>query len=362
MSNSPTHHSDVPLAPKENSFAPKKNSQVPAATDSTRAASTALPAPSFVTSTAGLFILALFCCFLWGSAFPSIKVGNVLFGINSQDAASQFVFAGARFTLAGLMVIIFMSILRKKPLIPAKRDIGPILLQSLFQTVLQYAFFYPGVSRGTGVVSAIINSSSTFLAILVSALIFKQEKLTPPKIAGAVLGFSGVILITTGGSLAALTGAASSNIINPGQFLVLGSALAGAFSTCIIKRSSQTHNPVLISGWQFFIGGIFLLLLGTVLGGKLHPQTPAAFGLLTYMGFISAAAYSTWSILLKNNPVSRVTIFGFMNPVFGSLLSALILGEGALLNPIITVAALALVSAGIIVVNRARRNPPAKEA
>lgn len=45
------------------------------------------------------------------------------------------------------------------------------------------------------------------------------------------------------------------------------------------------------------------------------------------MGFLSAVAYTLWGVLLKYNPVSRVTIFGFMNPMFGVLLSAVFLGE-----------------------------------
>ena len=70
------------------------------------------------------------------------------------------------------------------------------------------------------------------------------------------------------------------------------------------------------------------------------------------MGFISAAAYSLWSMALAANPVSRVAVFGFMNPVFGAVLSALLLGETNVVSPVLAVVALALVSTGIVVVNR----------
>ena len=66
---------------------------------------------------------------------------------------------------------------------------------------------------------------------------------------------------------------------------------------------------------------------GGFMGGHITKVTPAGIGLLVYLALVSAVAYSLWGILLKYNPVSRVTVFGFMNPVFGVLLSALLLGE-----------------------------------
>ncbi len=71
-----------------------------------------------------------------------------------------------------------------------------------------------------------------------------------------------------------------------------------------------------------------------------------------YMGFLSAVAYTLWGVLLKYNPVSRVTIFGFMNPMFGVLLSALLLGESGQALNLHTLAALLLVCLGIYVVNK----------
>ena len=60
-------------------------------------------------------ILACFCCLLWGSAFPSIKIGYQLFHIDSADTGSQLLFAGYRFTLAGILVILAGSLLYKSP-------------------------------------------------------------------------------------------------------------------------------------------------------------------------------------------------------------------------------------------------------
>ena len=73
--------------------------------------------------------------------------------------------------------------------------------------------------------------------------------------------------------------------------------------------------------------------------------------MLLYLAMVSAVAYSLWGILLKYNPVSRVSVFGFLNPVFGVLLSAIFLQETGTLHAS-SIAALLLVCLGIYVVNR----------
>ena len=87
------------------------------------------------------------------------------------------------------------------------------------------------------------------------------------------------------------------------------------------------------------------------MGGKLVFGSAACFFNLIYMGFISAGAYTLWGVLLKHNPVSRVSIFGFINPVMGVLLSALFLGENKEAFSVTGLAALLLVALGIIIVN-----------
>ena len=302
---------------------------------------------TFLATPVGLVLGALACCGLWGSAFPCIKLGYALFGVASGDTASQMLFAGTRFTLAGIMVVVGMSLAQRKPLAPRKADIRPILVLALFQTVGQYTLFYMGLSKATGMASSIIESSSTFMCILLAALVFHTDRLNANKVLGCVVGMAGVTLVNLGGASGGLSFALD------GEGLVFLSGISSAISTCLIGIYSQEHDGVLLSGWQFVIGGLVLLGIGLGMGGQLHPQAIApAVGLIAYMGFISAMAYSLWARLLSVNPVSRVSVFGFMNPVFGVALSALLLGEGADTNPFVFLAALSLVCLGIVLVNR----------
>lgn len=318
-----------------------------------------------------VLVFALAANFLWGSAFPGIKAGYALLAVTSDDTAAQLVFAGMRFTLAGLMLLFFIfvsgamkhpapgtpyaapesreAVSRLKSLFPGHGAFVPVIVLALFQTAIQYFFFYIGLARTPGVRGSIIEGTSPFFAILISSLIFRQERLTPRKIAGILIGFSGIIVI----NIPALLASSASGASPAGDILVMLSTVSAAFSQVFMKEFSRRFSPVLLSAWQFAAGGLMLLAAGILSGGHLGIFPAAGVLLLFYLALVSAAAYSLWSLLLKYNPVSRVTAFSLLTPVFGVLLSFLILHEQTA-SPALLLTALALVCSGIFIVTRNR--------
>ena len=133
-------------------------------------------------------------------------------------------------------------------------------------------------------------------------------------------------------------------------FIVL-STVAYAFSSVYLKRYSKEEDPVVLSGWQFVLGGLIMVVCGLLFGGRLDTVRAAGIAMLVYLAFVSAVAYSLWGILLKYNSISRVAVFGFMNPVFGVILSAILLREADSLG-VMCLISLVLVCAGIYIVNR----------
>lgn len=298
----------------------------------------------FMQKTVVVWFGAMLCCVLWGSAFPCVKIGYNLFKISAVDTAAQILFAGCRFTMAGILTIIIGSILAKKFLYLRKSAVGKVLSLSMLQTVIQYLFFYIGLANTSGVKASIIEAVNVFLAILVASLLFKQEKLSGSKMIGCFVGFVGVVLINMNGL--------DFHISLLGEGFIFISTIAYAFSSVFIKRFSETENPVMLSGYQFTFGGIIMVLAGLVMGGKLTEISLKSAILLIYLAMVSAVAYSVWGILLKYNPISKVAVFGFMNPVFGVILSALLLGEKDQATGVVSIISLILVCVGIYVVNR----------
>ena len=108
---------------------------------------------------------------------------------------------------------------------------------------------------------------------------------------------------------------------------------------------------MVISGYQFFMGGLVMIAIGLLSGGHIQlPDLKAAL-VLIYLAFLSAVAYSLWGVLLKHNSVSKVSIYSFMTPVFGVVLSNIMLSEAGLVSPVNMVCAMCLVSLGIFMLN-----------
>ena len=289
--------------------------------------------------------LALVCTFLWGSASPCIKLGYALFEIPSSETWAQILFAGIRFVFAGILTILIGSALNRKLLLPTKSSVPSIAKLAVFQTILQYIFFYIGLAHNSGVKASIINGSNTFFVILVSSLIFRPEKLNLKMVAGWVIGFAGVIVVSMNGQKIDM------NLSLMGDGSLFLCAISYAVSSCLMKNYSKKDNPVMLSGYQFIFGGIVMVILGLIMGGRITHVSVNAMLMLFYLACISAVAYSIWGILLKYNPVSKVAIFGFTNPVFGVLLSAWWLREGSKELGINALIALVLVCIGISIVN-----------
>lgn len=309
---------------------------------------------SVFSNTLVMTLIALLCCALWGSATPAIKTGYKLLQVSG--VASIMLFAGVRFFLAGVLTVIIFSIGERKVLIPKKENVPRILAVSAFQTVIQYIFFYLGLAYTSGVKGTVASGSGAFFAVLIASLIFRQEKLTVKKISACVIGFVGIVIMNFDGL--SLTGDALDLM---GVGFVLLSTVSSSFSSVLTKKYSAYESPVVISGYQFMIGGIFMAAVGLAFGGKMYMGSAGGILDLVYLAFLSAIAYSLWGILLKHNPVSRVTVFNFMTPIFGVLLTLIFLpDEPSNVTPLGLVITLILISTGILLLNykKTEKTPP----
>ncbi|MBR4890439.1 MAG: DMT family transporter [Clostridia bacterium] len=292
-------------------------------------------------------VCAIFCCALWGSATPFIKMGYAL-TLPVKDTASTILYAGMRFCFAGLLTILFYSIARRKFLYPKKENLGRVVTVSCFQTIIQYIFFYIGLANTSGVKGTVLSGSNAFFALLVASLIFRQEKLNLKKILACILGFAGIILVNINGL--------DFNMNFTGDCFVLFSTIAYAFSSVLVKRYSAYEDPVVISGYQFLFGGIVMMIAGFISGGRVAFTSIEALLVLIYLALLSAVAYGLWGVLLKHNPVSKVTIYSFMIPVFGVILSNLMLTEESSVPAVNLIITLILICTGVLIINYKKEN------
>ena len=288
--------------------------------------------------------LAVVCNVLWGSAFPFIKMGYRLFAIDATDTASIMCFAGVRFMLSALLVYSGGAALRRGPLpMPKGKNLLSCCGLGLWQTAAQYFFYYSAVALLTGAMGGILNSTQSFMGVILAHFLYgNKDRLTPRKALGCALGFGGVLVATLGNH--------GGGSVKGMVFMLIAAvifALAGPWNKAVTQHADSFSVSVLNLG----VGGLALAVLGFAMGGGLHPQSAAGIPVLLFLAFISGAGYVIWALLMKNNPVSRIAIFGFVNPVVNVLLSAVLNGE-----PLFRwqyLAALVFVCVGIWLVNKA---------
>ncbi len=294
--------------------------------------------------------IALCCCLLWGSAVPAVKIGYGLFAIAPSDTPSLMLFAGLRFFLSGL-ILLGWSALTRKPVAQPPGRLGQLLLLGLVSTAGQYLFYYIGLAHTTGVKVSITTSTSTFFSVLLAHFLYADDRLTPQRILGCLIGFAGVVAVNLSASGLDL----HVSLLGEG-FIVIAAALfslAGIYG----KRLSAAMDAGLMTGWQLLLGGAVLGLAGLAGGGRFGTFGLEAALLLAYLAALSAVAFALWALLLKHNPVGSIAIFNCAIPIFGVLLAGLFLGESILEWK--NLAALLLVSLGILLVTGSGRRAPA---
>jgi drug/metabolite transporter (DMT)-like permease len=295
-------------------------------------------------------LMAVLACILWGSAFPVLKVTYAELQIAPDDISARMLIAGARFLLAGLMVFAAQRFLMGEGVGVPRDRLPSLFLLGLAQTGLQYFFFYNGVAVVSGIKSAILNAVGNFFVVLLAHFIYTNDRLNWGKVVGLIAGFAGIATANW------VPGTALTwDFRLRGEGFMVLAGLTSAFGTFYAKRLGRSLNPIAVNAYQLSLGSLLLLLLGgpALAEGTLRPS-PLFWVLFIYSAFLSAAAFSIWYILLKHNKAGEITIYRFVIPISGAVLSVLVLPEEQFTSSIL--AALLLVTAGIIAVNYWQRS------
>src|SRR5699024_6268652 len=287
--------------------------------------------------------IAVFCSILWGSAFPVLKVGYAELQMDPNDTVAKIVFAGMRFMLAGLVLLVGIFLVNRKALLVTRRQVPVLIIFGVVQTALQYFFFYNGLAKTSGMQGAILVSSGTFFTVLLAHYFYVNDRMNWQKTIGLIAGFTGIIVANWGQEFQL-----SFQLTGEGYMIL--AALTGAIGTIMAKEMALGIHPFALTGWQLTIGSIFMLLIGVP---QLKPEaiifTPFGWGLLLYSAILSAVAFALWYSILKYYKAGVISIYKFITPVSGTILSAMFI-PGEHLNWYIF-AALSLVAVGIIAVN-----------
>ena len=289
-------------------------------------------------------ILAFFCALGWSLAYPFIKIGYQQFEINSSDLGGKILFAGVRFFFAGLFVLIFCKFKKIKLDIKKKSDISWLVLLAIVNTTFHYMFAYIGLGYNASARSTILDSMGGFFLIILSVIIFSDDKLSFCKLIGCVLGVVGIISINIEPGVNFF-----SNITFRGDGMILMNAVCAAFGGIITRIVSKKMNMMQATGLSMLIGGILLLGAGFLIGrDSTWNWKIKGIGVLIVLIMISAVCFAVYNELLAYHPISKIAIYNALIPVLGVIFAALLLHEELKIQYFL---AIVMVASGIYFVN-----------
>lgn len=283
--------------------------------------------------------LSLLVMLLWGSLFPTVKLGFSAFSVVSTG--DILLFAGVRFLICGALITAFAFFKDKKSFGAIPSSLLPVLLSGFFAIVLHYACTYGGLSLTASGKTAILKQVGALLYVLCAPLFFRNEKFTVGKLVGVLLGFLGVIAMnyTPGGGVT----------LGLGEVLILLASLCTVAANVISKRLFERVDPITATGVSQLFGGAVLTAVGLLMGGGLQAARADALPILLYILAASSVSYCLWYRILKESSLSALFIVKFAEPLFSCLIGALLLKEN-ILDPRYLIAFL-LIGGGITVAN-----------
>jgi drug/metabolite transporter (DMT)-like permease len=280
-------------------------------------------------------LLLTLVCMLWGLNAVAIKVSN--------RQIPPVMAAALRSVIAGLFLMGWMK-LRGMALFPGSVRDG-LAVGVLFG--LEFAVLYTSLLYTTVASSWILLYTSPFFTALGAHWFIKDDRLTPTKAAGLVLAFGGVVALLSGYGSAGK----GSNIV--GDICALGAGFLWGATTIYIKGrlvGQVSYYHTLFYQTVFSIPVLFLA------SRALGEAAPSAISLLPALSIlyqsviVAFISYLLWFYLVHKHPVSGISAYTFLTPVFAALAGAALLGEPLGARIFIS---LALVSSGIYMVQRA---------
>jgi drug/metabolite transporter (DMT)-like permease len=273
-------------------------------------------------------------CLLWGINAPAIKVSNA--GVAPMFAA------GIRSVIATICLILWMK--HKKMALFPGRVLDGLWVGLLFG--VEFSILYTSLLYTTTSSAWILLYTTPFWHAVGAHFFLQGDRLTVNKVVGLILAFVGVVVL-----LSKYVNLPSTTQLL-GDFLAITAALMWAVTTLVIRRrlvGHVSHHHTLF--YQMIFSIPILFVLSHVIGETpvKHLDTLVVLSLAYQSVVIAFLSYIVWFAMVHVYPISRLSSFTFLTPVFATLAGAVLLGESVSWGVVFS---LVLVSVGIYVVNR----------
>jgi len=278
----------------------------------------------------------LLLCFVWSLSFLLAEI--------LLESVRPFTIVFNRVFFASIVMVILIKLLGKR--FPASRkNICLLFLLGLTNNAIPFSAIVYGQQFITGGLASIINTNTAFFTLILSSMMFVDERLTMIRLLGIILGITGVIIAIGPSELLSLS------VDNLGQQCIILATLCYAISTTMARKFIKGVDPlvsvtVMLLSSAFWMGIIVLYMEGLPL---FTPSTVniISIGLLAVLS--TSLAYILYFMLLERAGAGTTTLVTVLIPPFAMIMDAIILKE-EITSP--QVAGFMFVAVGVVMVAR----------
>lgn len=280
---------------------------------------------------AGILLLAL----IWGGAFFFIDI--------AVAEVATLTFVAARLGIAAAALWLYLGLRGIQLRLPL-RAIGAMVVLALFNNAIPFSLFAWAQIRIDGGLSSILAATSPIWVVLIAHAATSDERITPGKLAGVVLGFSGVAVMIGPALLA------DGPVL--AQIACLGGAACYAVAAVWARRfRGMGIAPATVAAWQLALSAGLMAPLALAIDrpwNAAFPSLAAVAAILALALVCSAFAYVVYFRIIASAGATNAVLVTLLNPPVAILLSALVLHER--LGPQHGVG-LALIAAGLAAID-----------
>lgn len=288
----------------------------------------------------GSALFAIFLCMLFGANPVALKISLTGIGV--------FTTAALRFSIAAVVLTVWARV-TGKPLAITRHQLGQMtVLAILF--FLQISVFYVGQNKTTASHGVLIGNILPFVVMIMAHCLLPDDRITPRKVIGLILGFFGVFLLFMD-SLNMTSDALT------GDLMLFFAVLVWGCNAIYVKKIISDFLPIQITIYPMILSTPFYFLAGYLFdGGMIRDLSAPVIQAMLYQSIVTASfGFVMWNTLIQKYGATALHSFVFLMPVSGVVLGVVILGESLTPN---LIASICLVSIGLVVINwRGRKKP-----
>lgn len=273
---------------------------------------------------------------LWGPSFLFIKVAVA-------EIPPLTLVAGR----VGIAAALLLAMLRLQggSLPKSRRLWMHFAVVGLFSNALPFALFSWGELYIDSALAAILNGTTPLFTMVLAHFFIADDRLSPVKVAGALLGFGGLALLIA----PSLMGGVQATTL--GLLAVTAAAASYGIAIVYTRQNLRGLPPLVGPVAQLTMASIYIVPLALIIEQPYRlpmPSWAAAGSLLTLAVFGTAVAFIVYYRLMERTSATYVSMVTYVVPVFGLALGIIVLAERPAWN---AYAGCALILAGVMIVN-----------